>query len=1833
MDRPNPVSSAPSRSGSSSGAFAYQTRLLERTSSTRSGASVSRNNSQSGMSILTNPTGSSATPNTRRWVPSHRVANSLDAVRGRWEERSRDAAMEDHTGSSSSPTRIVPNSQLSADTQRPSYIPSTPSHSSSLPDQQRTPPYLKRHTMPAPIIASPLSPNTTGVTVEADLLPSSATATHRIHLPSSPYASDKTRHTDQYLSSALSSVESSPSPSRHRATTLSGSNSPSLSLSDREVTASPPPVASSSNHDPFISTPSSTPLKKRPTSYYGGTSSPDKVTVGPSILDRTNSYKRSLEASTTTNPTSVMSPTPYRSSYMNNKKAATYGESLTAGRRLGKHLPRIASGDGDDHWEEKRDSPREWVEAKDVNLPINEVKAIETTPTRREMRVRDLDVGADSSSESKRREEMGLPVVDEGDGVAGIPGRLRLSRYRAPHAQTPMPSSRLARGLWADTQRHLIQAYEYLCHVGEAQQWIEGCLGEELGFGVVEMESGLRNGVVLAKLVKVFTQDVIVKRIYEAQKLSFLHSDNINYFFVFVRQVGLPEGFIFELTDLYEKKNLPKVIYCIHALSHLLARRGLAERIGNLLGRLQFSDDQLQKTQKGLKDAGVAMPNFGNVGRELAKEINEEPEVEVETEDERRDRLLLENENSIIKLQSQCRGYIARQAEAAQRDRMRLIEHYVAKLQARCRGQLLRQELFEQRSEQQNLEPWAVALQAFLRGTLFRREWHHHLHDIRSSSANVIKIQAHLRGVLQRRRMAGLVAALRTSRSSFVKLQSMARLRLVKRSINQVSKTFVEPSVATSVMAMQAFSRGAIARQRAMQQVKTLYNYEGTFIALQSQCRGILVRRQMRKQMAKLEDVTQTVVRVQAASRTYLARKRLLSLIRGLRKATASVVSFQTIARTKIVRQQHKAMTRALMTVSTVKAVGSLQALARASLARSKHQEVTRKLEFVAPDMVRFQAVARGVLARDDYFTWRDHLFASQDVATFLQALLRGAMVRRKFRSKMDYYRSNLSKVIQIQSLMRAKETREQYRQLTMGQNVTVGTIKNFVHLLDDSEADFQDEITVERLRKRVVQQIRENQALENDLNDLDTKIGLVVENMKTVKRRHTDNAAGHAARTSLLAAHGDPFSGPNTLDHTARRKLELYQQLFYLLQTRGEYLSHLFHHISQGNAAESNRRFVERVVLTLFGYGQDSREDYLLLKVFQLAIRDEFVLAKSPGDIIRGHPMYINIAVHYLRQKQAVYVREAFQDAIQKLVDHPDLDLEADPCTIYEERIRREEMRSEVPINKAKQVSFHEALRDPDTRAIYIRHIQMLQWATTVMVQAIMESTKKMPYSIRYLARETLNVAREMYPDASDEVYAACIGRLVFYRYINPAIVTPESFNIISTTLDVQSRSNLSEVSRVLTQITSGSPFGEDNPSYVPINDYVRKTIDEMTAWLLEVANVADAETQFHAHEFLDATVQPKPIYISPNEIYTMHGLLSQHQDSLGQSADDALKTILRELDGVPHFGNEELKDARDHVITLELTNRFADVKDPHAEEKALWVQAKRGVLAILRVQPAQDLVESLLQPVTDDDELIWEGILDAEIVNEEARHTHPGRQASQAVADSAYRLEDIRSLTFRAVKALAISYLLKLEERGKISRVDGFQGILNAIAGDVRSKHRKRIQRQQEMESMNEALRQLGERKKEFEERIDSYHRYAQSSMATMFFNNRRIKRFTLPFTKQYFHLRDLQKSGQNPKFGSYLYSAKDLYEKGILLSIDQHSPRQFDKIQLTMSSNAAGVFNLLLESTLIGGTTTKMGSDEIQMEDLLQAKYEQRSSLTLFNGHAKVNLDLFVRQINKK
>jgi Ras GTPase-activating-like protein IQGAP2/3 len=62
-----------------------------------------------------------------------------------------------------------------------------------------------------------------------------------------------------------------------------------------------------------------------------------------------------------------------------------------------------------------------------------------------------------------------------------------------------------------------------------------------------------------------------------------------------------------------------------------------------------------------------------------------------------------------------------------------------------------------------------------------------------------------------------------------------------------------------------------------------------------------------------------------------------------------------------------------------------------------------------------------------------------------------------------------------------------------------------------------------------------------------------------------------------------------------------------------------------------------------------------------------------------------------------------------------------------------------------------------------------------------------------------------------------------------------PEVFDIVTKTIADASRMNLAQISTILTQITSGSEFDDDKPIYVPINDFVRKAITELSAWLVE--------------------------------------------------------------------------------------------------------------------------------------------------------------------------------------------------------------------------------------------------------------------------------------------------------------------------------------------------------------------------------------------------------------
>lgn len=77
---------------------------------------------------------------------------------------------------------------------------------------------------------------------------------------------------------------------------------------------------------------------------------------------------------------------------------------------------------------------------------------------------------------------------------------------------------------------------------------------------------------------------------------------------------------------------------------------------------------------------------------------------------------------------------------------------------------------------------------------------------------------------------------------------------------------------------------------------------------------------------------------------------------------------------------------------------------------------------------------------------------------------------------------------------------------------------------------------------------------------------------------------------------------GLKALSRENHEKLENYQHLFYLLQTCPNYLAKLIFEMPQVRTT----KFMESVIYSLFNYGANQREEYLLTKLFQTALEEE---------------------------------------------------------------------------------------------------------------------------------------------------------------------------------------------------------------------------------------------------------------------------------------------------------------------------------------------------------------------------------------------------------------------------------------------------------------------------------------------------------------------------------------------------------------------------------------------------------------------------------------------------
>lgn len=100
--------------------------------------------------------------------------------------------------------------------------------------------------------------------------------------------------------------------------------------------------------------------------------------------------------------------------------------------------------------------------------------------------------------------------------------------------------------------------------------------------------------------------------------------------------------------------------------------------------------------------------------------------------------------------------------------------------------------------------------------------------------------------------------------------------------------------------------------------------------------------------------------------------------------------------------------------------------------------------------------------------------------------------------------------------------------------------------------------------------------------------------------------------------------------------------------------------------------------------------------------------------------------------------------------------------------------------------------------------------------------------------------------------------------------------------------------------------------------------------------------------------------------------------------------------------------------------------------------------------------------------------------------------------------------------------------------------------------------------------------------------------------------------------------------PKFGSYKYSVRQLHEKGVVVSWQGVPDRDWGVINLTISCDEVGVFNL--EGSR-GHIQIPGASASVSIEDLLQAQFEAHQFMNQFEGNLRLNVNLLLHLLYKK
>uniref|UniRef100_A0A4W3I1I8 IQ motif containing GTPase activating protein 1 n=1 Tax=Callorhinchus milii TaxID=7868 RepID=A0A4W3I1I8_CALMI len=904
--------------------------------------------------------------------------------------------------------------------------------------------------------------------------------------------------------------------------------------------------------------------------------------------------------------------------------------------------------------------------------------------------------------------------------------------------------------------------------------------------------------------------------------------------------------------------------------------------------------------------------------------------------------------------------------------------------------------------------------------------------------------------------------------------------------------------------------------------------------------------------------------------------------------------------------------------------IAKLQARCRGYLVR---RDLSNRLQFLKkqqPAIVCIQSNWRGYKQKKTYKNRMQYLKDNGESVVKIQSMVRMHQARKRYRDRLKYFKDHVNDIVKIQAFIRANKARDDYKTLISAEQPPMAVVRKFVHLLDQSDQDFQEEMELMRMREEVVTLIRSNQHLENDLNLMDIKIGLLVKNKITLQdvvshsKKLTKKNKGQLSDMMMM---NKQKGGLKALSKEKRKKLEAYQNLFYLLQTNPTYLAKLIFQMPQNRST----KFMDSVIFTLYNYASNQREEYLLLKLFKTALQEEI---KSKVDqvqeIVTGNPTVIKMVVSFNRGARGQNaLRQMLAPVVKEIIEEKSLNIKTDPVDIYKSWVNQMESQTGEASKLPYDVTPEQALSHEEVRTRLDTSIKNMKGVTDKFLSSIIVSVDKIPYGMRFIAKVLKDSLHEKFPDATDDELLKIIGNLLYYRYMNPAIVAPDAFDIIDISagggLTTDQRRNLGSIAKVLQHAAANKMFDKENSHLSSINEYLSQAYQKFRRFFQTACEVPELEDRFNVDEYSDLVTLTKPvIYISISEIINTHTLLLDHQDAIAPEHNDPVHELLEDLGEVPTIesligksscvinGHLLLSLLAKTEVSLTLTNKFDVPGDENAElnARSLLLNTKRLIVDVIRFQPGETLTEILDTPATTDQEMDHQRAM-------QRRAIRDAKTPDKMKRDQALSASNTLSLTEKKQKIQ--QQLKRLTELGKVNPENRYQDLINDVAKDIRNQRRYRQRRKADLVRLQQTYGGLNSKTSFFEEQIDYYNQYIKTCMDNL-------------ASKGAKKAGDVK--GKKNKQGAQRYTASRLYEKGVLLEIEDLNINQFKNVIFDICpTEEVGDFEV--KAKFMG---VQMDSVMLHYQDLLQLQYEGVAVMKMFNK-AKVNVNLLIFLLNKK